>query len=519
MPIHRERKSEETAKKLLAWALTERLEEPPEEEKKIILPGYTIKEELGKGGMGTVYRAIHQGLNRSVALKIFNPKATNHDLFVERLKREGKLMAQLKHPNVLSIYSASVMEDGSPYLVLEYVKGQDLHKKLQNEFTIDTRTAIRIAIKVCEGLSAIHELGIIHRDIKPGNVLLGRNGSVKVTDFGVSKDLNAQDQVTSLTMTGTTVGTADYMSPEQTRNEELSNRSDLYSVGVLLYEMLMGVTPRGKFQPLSRAKTPKKLELLIMRCLQQDPLKRPASANTLAQALRKIYRGLHQRKHNNFNTLALCAIGAISSVLLVAYFSSKKPDNTISSTLIEKKWQLDGTVGEWSPLTQNAIHLENGEWWSDSNTIYTQEMLNAKRFFSFSPGYNYSFSTEFSRIYGNGNVAFFLPTNKGLVVFEIDHTEAHLTGFHQINDKNLTQHDHSSKFIIETGEIYQVQIVVNTQKITASIDGKIINELDLTKKHFSVPKHWGDVSRIPFKLGIGSNSQSNFRNTQIKREQ
>ena len=519
MPIRRDNESAEKAKKLLAWALTERLEEPPEKEEDIILPGYTVKEALGKGGMGTVYRAIHQGLNRTVAIKIFKPKAADRDLFVERLKREGKLMAKLKHPNVLAIYSASVMEDGTPYLVLEYVKGEDLQQKLQNEFTINPRAALRIAIKVCEGLSAVHKLGIIHRDIKPGNVLLGKNGSVKVTDFGVSKDLKAKDQATSLTMTGTTVGTADYMSPEQTRNEELTPRSDLYSLGVLLYEMLMGVTPRGKFQPLSKAKVPKKLELLILRCLQQDPLKRPASADTLAQALRKIYHALHQRKHNNYKTLALCAIGAISSILLVAYVSTKNPNNTQTAAPEEAPWELDGTVGEWSSLTHNKSHTQDGEWWTDSNTIYTQEMPNAKYFFSYSPGYSYTFYTEYSRIYGEGNVGFFLPTNRGLALYEIDLTEAHLTGFHKINNQDLTQQERSDKFVIETGEIYQIEIVVNTNEITASIDGKIISKLDLMRKRFSVPDHWGDISRIPFKLGFGSNSQSNFRNTKIKRDQ
>ena len=225
MPINKSQKanqSAEKAKKMLAWALTEKLEAPREEDT-IVLPGYSIKETLGKGGMGTVYRAIHTELNRTVALKIFSPHKKDRDLFVERLKREGKLMAQLKHPNVLSIHDAAVMEDGTPYLVLEYVKGEDLQQKLHNEFTLNQRTAVRIAIKVCEALSAVHQLGIIHRDIKPANVLLGSNGSVKVTDFGISKDMRDKEQNTSLTM----IGTADYMSPEQTRNEELSPRRTL----------------------------------------------------------------------------------------------------------------------------------------------------------------------------------------------------------------------------------------------------------------------------------------------------
>ncbi|MGJ8657677.1 MAG: serine/threonine-protein kinase [Akkermansiaceae bacterium] len=525
MPNTKANQTAEKAKKMLAWALTERLD-APRENKTIVLPGYDIKETLGKGGMGTVYRAIQTELNRTVALKIFSPKASDRDLFIERLKREGQLMAQLKHPNVLSIYDAAVMEDGTPYLVLEYIKGEDLQQKLHNEFTLNHRTAVRIAIKVCEALSAVHQLGIIHRDIKPANVLLGTNGSVKVTDFGISKDMRTKEKNTSLTMTGTTVGTADYMSPEQTRNEELSPRSDLYSVGVLLYEMLMGVTPRGKFPPLSKARIPSKLEYIIMRCLQQDKHKRPASAETLALSLRKVYHLLNHRKHKNYKSLALCTIAALGAITLVTYVSTKKNQPHIPETPSISKWKLDGNIGEWTPLTHSTPLAQVGEWWtdadSDTNTnidaIYTQDQQHAKRFFSFSAGYHYTFSTEFSRIYGDGNMCVFLPTIKGLVVFELDHTDAHLTGFHTINNQDLSQQKYPAKLAIETGENYLLEITVNHTEIFASINGELIATLPLKDNAFNTPSHWGEPTSIPFKIGIGSSCHSAFKNTKVKRD-
>lgn len=533
MPQTKATQSAEKAKKMLAWALTERLD-APRENQTIVLPGYEIKETLGKGGMGTVYRAIHTELNRTVALKIFSPKAADRDIFVERLKREGKLMAQLKHPNVLAIHDAAVMEDGTPYLVLEYIKGEDIQQKLQNEFTLNQRTAVRIAIKVCEALSAVHQLGIIHRDIKPANVLLGTNGSVKVTDFGISKDLRTKEKNTSLTMTGTTVGTADYMSPEQTRNEELSPRSDLYSVGVLLYEMLMGVTPRGKFPPLSKARIPKKLEYIIMRCLQQDKHKRPASAETLALSLRKVYHLLNHRKHKNYKSIALCGIAALGAITLVTYVSIKKsPAHSPESSSISN-WKLDGNIGEWSSLTHNTPLAQVGEWWTDADTnsntnidaIYTQNQpteqpqnpTNAKRFFSFSTGYHYTFSTQFSRIYGEGNMCVFLPTIKGLVVFELDHTDAHLTGFHSINSQDLTQQENPTTLPIETGEDYLLEIAVSTTQLTAKINGELIATLPLKGNNLSTPTHWATSSSPPFKLGIGSSCQAAFKNTKVKRD-
>lgn len=315
---------------MLAWALTERLETPTSDGI-LDLPGFKIIDTLGTGGMGTVYRAKHMDLGRTVALKIFTPHGSDYDLFVERLKREGQLMAELKHPNVLDIYDAAVLEDGTPYLVLEYIKGEDLQKRLSREGKLSQRTALRIAIQVCEGLSAVHKIGIIHRDIKPANVLLGQNGSVKVTDFGISKDTRSDESSTSLTMTGTTVGTADYMSPEQTNNRELTPRSDLYSVGVLLYEMLMGVTPRGNFEALSKHGVPKNLEAVIMRCLQRDRQKRPASAATLAQSLRKIYKGINTRKHHSYKTISLYVLGALSAIAVLVLLSVKKdsPDKPI----------------------------------------------------------------------------------------------------------------------------------------------------------------------------------------------
>jgi serine/threonine protein kinase len=328
--------------------------------------------------------------------------------------------------------------------------------------------------------------------------------------------MRATEKSTSLTMTGTTVGTADYMSPEQTRNEELSPRSDLYSVGVLLYEMLMGVTPRGNFQSLNKARIPKKLEYIIMRCLQQDRHKRPASAETLAHSLRKVYHLLNNRKHKNYKSLALCGIAAIGAIVLVTYVSTKKSSPYIPGVAISN-WKLDGKANEWSSLTENKPHSVKGEWWADADSLYTQKNQYSKRFFSFSAGYYYTFSTEFSRVYGDGNMCVFLPTVKGLVVFELDHTDAHLTGFHLINGKNLTQQEKPNKMPIVTGENYQLQIEVSTTDIIAKINNKLIAKLPLKGNSLSTPAHWGEPDSIPFRLGIGSNSQSIFKNTQVKR--
>ncbi len=357
------------AKKMLAWALTERLETPTADGT-LDLPGYKIIDTLGTGGMGSVYRAKHMKLGRTVALKIFTPQGKNHDLFVERLKREGKLMAELKHPNVLSIHDAAVLEDGTPYLVLEYVKGEDLQKKLAREGKLSQRTAISITISICKALSAVHQIGIIHRDIKPANVLLGQNGSVKVSDFGISKDTRTDKSSTSLTMTGTTVGTADYMSPEQTKNQELSPRSDLYSVGVLLYEMLMGVTPRGNFESLSKHGVPKNLEYIIMRCLQRDSQKRPASADTLAHSLQKIYNHINTRKHHDYKAISLYLFSAIAAIFGVLFLSVRNKNTEVTKPEIIVSPAEKLLIGSWQErdgAKSSQIQFRNNGTFTISN--------------------------------------------------------------------------------------------------------------------------------------------------------
>ncbi|MGB0775402.1 MAG: serine/threonine-protein kinase, partial [Akkermansiaceae bacterium] len=211
---------------------------------------YEIQKVLGHGGMGTVYQALHRELGRVVALKVFRAEGEAADLWIERLRVEGRMMAQLHHPNVLGIHDAAMSEDGLPYLVLEYIDGCDLREKLDQEKKLAESEALAIAMSVCAGLAAVHALGIIHRDVKPANVLISHAGEVKVSDFGISKDVTGTGS-TSLTMTGTTVGTVDYISPEQASGQEVDARSDIYSVGVLLYEMLAGVTPRGAYEPVS----------------------------------------------------------------------------------------------------------------------------------------------------------------------------------------------------------------------------------------------------------------------------
>lgn len=206
---------------------------------------FRIEGEIGTGGMGTVYRAVHLGLQRPVAVKIIKPEfAADRDV-ADRFLREARTMAKLRHPHAAMIFDAGNLPDGRHFIILEYVDGLTLSEALSREGSFTPERAVEIAIQICDVLEEAHELGIIHRDLKPSNIMLNERG-VRVLDFGVAKVLASSTEVTAThasTGSGQIVGTPRYMSPEQCLGQRVGARSDLYSLGVLLYEMLAGRPP------------------------------------------------------------------------------------------------------------------------------------------------------------------------------------------------------------------------------------------------------------------------------------
>ena len=211
----------------------------------IIANNLKIEELLGRGGMGTVYRATHLTLDRTVAVKIINPEFASNNDVNQRFVREAKLMAKLRHPRAAMIYDSGTLPDGRLFIVMEFVEGITLADVLKKEGRIPYQKAVEIAVSICDVLSEAHKLGIIHRDLKPANIMLNEQG-VFVLDFGIAKLLNkdnAESMQLSMTGNGLLVGTPFYMSPEQCLGTPVEARSDLYSLGALLYEMLAGRPP------------------------------------------------------------------------------------------------------------------------------------------------------------------------------------------------------------------------------------------------------------------------------------
>src|SRR5437899_1574588 len=199
---------------------------------------YDILKPLGKGAMGMVYLAHDTILERDVALKVMVSQIADDPELIQRFSREAKAVAKMTHPNVVTVFDLGTHTDGSPYIAMELLKGQDLQKAMRTPPPMTNDRKVAIIVQVLAGLAHAHQAGIVHRDIKPANIFINQDGTVKIMDFGVARLTTA-----SMTGTGNIVGTADYMSPEQVKGAKVDGRSDLFSVGCMLYELLAGRRP------------------------------------------------------------------------------------------------------------------------------------------------------------------------------------------------------------------------------------------------------------------------------------
>src|SRR3954462_4046509 len=200
---------------------------------------YRLDAQVGSGGMSTVYRAFDSTLERRVAIKLMHRDIAADSDQLERFRREARAVAQLSHPHIVGVIDAGE-EDGRPYIVFEYVEGETLKDRIRRMGRLPVAEAIAYAIEIARALGAAHARHIVHRDVKPQNVLIDEEGSAKVTDFGIARSLDDDE---GLTADGRVLGTTDYVSPEQALGHDVNGQSDIYSLGVALYEMLVGDVP------------------------------------------------------------------------------------------------------------------------------------------------------------------------------------------------------------------------------------------------------------------------------------
>ncbi|MBD0372303.1 MAG: protein kinase [Pyrinomonadaceae bacterium] len=268
---------------------------------------YRLDARLGEGGMGTVYRATHLLIDRPVAIKVLNERFVTDEAAQERFRREARAAGRLQHSNAVSVTDFGRTSDGLVYIVMELLEGKSLREVLAREAPLDTARAVSLMLQISAAVAAAHESGIIHRDLKPGNIFVVQRKHappiVKVLDFGIAKLATDAEgrEVKNITQTGVMIGTPRYMSPEQCDGAELTPSSDVYSLGVILYEMLTGTTPFSGPTPLAVAlkhsselprpprefvsTIPKGLEEVVLRALEKKPGDRPADAGEFRREL------------------------------------------------------------------------------------------------------------------------------------------------------------------------------------------------------------------------------------------
>ncbi len=263
---------------------------------------YEIIAELGSGGMATVYKAVQRSLNRPVAVKQLKKGYQTDDRIAQRFEREAKMAASFQHENIVHIYD--YLPQPNHAIVMEYVDGSTLAWIIAEAGALPTDVGVMIALQVASALEYAHSRGLIHRDIKPGNIMVKRNGEVKLMDFGIAR----LREMESLTLPGTLMGTPSYMSPEQVMGKPLDARSDIFSFGIVLYEMFTGIKPfpeeeadsssskilRGKFLPPRSIYNdiPRSVQRIIKKSLKTKPHKRYGSMQELARALGKRIKGM-----------------------------------------------------------------------------------------------------------------------------------------------------------------------------------------------------------------------------------
>jgi len=270
-----------------------------EDEMPLQIGKYKILSKIGKGGMGDIYKALQEPLNRIVALKVLPPQLSRDEEFTKRFEIEAKAISLLQHHNIVSIYEYGE-EEGLRYFAMQFVDGADLGRRVAEHRPIPVSEVIDFTKQICRALRYAHSCGIIHRDIKPGNVLIEKNGVIRITDFGIAKIFSR----TAITLTGSAVGTPEYMSPEQAQGKKLDVQTDIYSLGIVMYEMLTRRPPFTGNNPMSiaykqvheqpdppslkRKDTPKRLEMIVLKALKKDRKERYATVGEMLEHLDRV---------------------------------------------------------------------------------------------------------------------------------------------------------------------------------------------------------------------------------------
>lgn len=495
----------------------------------IEVPGFVLEAMIGRGGMGVVFLARQVRLDREVAVKVLASELAGDPLFLERIEREARTMARLRHPNIVTVHDFLMLEDGSAAIVMEFIEGGSLRDTLREHPNgLPVAEALRIIGQIAAGLETAHASGVIHRDMKPENVLMGNDGTARVTDFGLALPLH--EPTARLTLTGTTVGTVDYMAPEQLKGGELDTRLDIFALGVIAYELLTGQTPRGSFDAphLVRPEVPVPVSAAVMRALRPDPAARFATVEGFVLAL-------HGTGVTEKRTLPVGRfVGAIVLMLLMAalagaawsFFKRAKVEQEevgavaassppvpavvaktapdVPAPMVPQ--MIQAVAGPWTDAIAGAhIHNDNfgGDWTRDGGVLTSNDAVCILSLEKELPEH-YEVRMKFTRLSGEHSVTLFFRSDWSVGSAELDAWDEGLAGVQMISGASL-QDGYGFRFPLENGRSYELLVEVRPGLVRMSVDGVFQKEFDIVGKFLSPPSPWNwDPIDRPTALAIGS---------------
>ena len=509
----------------------------------VMVPGFELQALIGRGGMGAVFLARQIRLDREVAVKVLAGDLLGDALFVERIEREAHTMARLRHPNVVTVHDYLPLDDGGAAIVMEHVAGGNLREKMRRHPKgLPVGEAMALLCQIAAGLEAAHASGVIHRDMKPENVLLDASGMARVTDFGLALPLHESDM--RLTLTGTTVGTVDYMAPEQLRGAELDVRLDIYALGVMAYEMLTGQTPRGSFDAPHRvrAKVPRQVSEAVMKALRPSPEDRFQSVEAFVAALHPSQGSGGAGAWTGKRVMGM--VGGVFGVCVMGWVAweylpplsgkngeplkqkatvldsvqsaasnrngaTPEPEST-SLTAIKiasaPSSSISDIPGEWrDALAGTNVHDDNfgGDWTYDRGILTSNDGICVMALEKELPDC-YDVRMKFSRLSGRHSVALFFRAAGGVGSAELDCWDEGLAGVQMIDGETL-QAGYGYRFSLENGRVFELLIEVRNETLRMSVDGEFQKEFNIQGKTLAPPNPWGwDSIAKPAALAVGS---------------
>lgn len=473
------------------------------------VPGFEILRLLGTGGMGRVWLARQTSLDRLVAVKVLHAGGDAASQWLDRLEREARSMARISHPHIVAVYDFVRLDDGGAAIVMEWVASGTLREKwlAHGKPVRDLGVVLAVTRQIASSLAAAHAAGIVHRDLKPENVLVAVDGSVKVTDFGLALPLGPESQ--RLTLTGTSMGTLGYMAPEQIEGREVDARADVYSLGVILCELLTGIRPQGNFDAPGKVRRhlPTGLERLVLDSLRTRPQKRIASAKEFLSRLDRC-----GRSRTPFVVAALAVLAGIGVAAIVlsgkagtgvetAPPATPAPANPTTLTALPPTLSLPA---DWE--NRAVVKSLRGDWRIGSEGFRSDASVAVLQILGAAPPRGARVRISFTRLEGMHSVALFFRTPHGVGSAEVSAWETNLAGIQIVGGKDLRLIPDPPVLPIENGRRYEMVVEIRAERVSLSIDGQPVHEVSITNTDLGVtfPWEWDTLENASTWLAIGS---------------